>query len=83
MLSKSPHRRKRLAPRCRLILSWRGSTFQGSGCSPVKKVRELDSERRETVWSLSTISVKKLKLLRASMRRMHLLVLFVIPLKRD
>lgn len=32
---------------------------------------------RETVWSLSTIGVKKLKISRASMRRMHLLILFV------
>src|SRR2546423_9172533 len=42
----SSHRRRCLAPRCRLISSWRGSTFQGSGCSPVKEVRELGSERK-------------------------------------
>src|SRR3989344_1386133 len=47
--AKSPYRRGGLAPRCRLILSWRGSTFQGSDCSSVKRVRELGSERRETV----------------------------------
>src|SRR3990167_9791104 len=51
--AKSPYRRGGLAPRCRLILSWRGSTFQGSGCSPVKRVRELGSERRKTVRTLS------------------------------
>src|SRR5438105_14850907 len=42
----SSHRRRCLAPRCRLISSWRGSTFQGSGCSPVKEVRELGLERK-------------------------------------
>ena len=50
---KSSHRRGGLAPRCRLIASWSGSTFQGLGCSPIKAVRELGSERRETVRSLS------------------------------
>ena len=33
--------------------SWSGSTFLGLGCSPIKVVRELGSERRETVRSLS------------------------------
>src|SRR5882757_1153836 len=42
----SSHRRRCLAPRCRLISSWRRSIFQGSGCSPVKEVRELGSERK-------------------------------------
>ena len=42
----SSHRRGGLAPRCRLITSWRGSTFQGYGCSPFKVVRELGSERK-------------------------------------
>ena len=46
---ESPYRRPGLAPRCRLILSWRWRSFQGSGCSPVKRVRELGSERRKTV----------------------------------
>ena len=40
----SSHRRRCLAPRCRLITSWRGSTFQGFGCSPIKVVRELGSD---------------------------------------
>ena len=39
--------------RCRLIASWSWSRFQGLGCSPIKAVRELGSERRETVRSLS------------------------------
>ena len=47
--SKSSHRRGGLAPRCRLITSWGWRRSQGSGCSPVKVVRELGSERRETV----------------------------------
>ena len=59
--SNSPHRRGGLAPRCRLIASWSGSTFQGLGCSPIKAVRELGSERRETVRSLSTVIKKILK----------------------
>ena len=43
-----PQRRRCSAPRCRLTLSrgWRRS--QGFGCSPIKKVRELGSDRRET-----------------------------------
>src|SRR5574344_3072135 len=50
----SSHRRRGLAPRCRLISSWGCRRSQGSGCSPVKEVRELGSKRRKTVWSLST-----------------------------
>ena len=42
----SPHRRRCLAPRCRLVLSWSRSMFQGFGCSPIKRVRELGSERK-------------------------------------
>src|SRR2546430_6221902 len=49
--SKSSYRRLGLAPRCRLIASWGWRRSQGSGCSPVKAVRELGSERRETVRS--------------------------------
>ena len=48
---KSSHRRSGLAPRCRLIASWGCSRSQGLGCSPIKAVRELGSERRETVRS--------------------------------
>jgi len=33
--------------------TWGGSTSQGLGCSPIKAVRELGSERRETVRSIS------------------------------
>ena len=58
---KSSHRRGGLAPRCRLIASWSGSTFQGLGCSPIKAVRELGSERRETVRSLSGVGVGYLR----------------------
>src|SRR5688500_14359445 len=46
---KSPYRRTGLAPRCRLVASWSWSRFQGLGCSPIKAVRELGLERRETV----------------------------------
>ena len=52
---KSPHRRGGLAPRCRLIASWSWIRFQGLGCPPIKAVRELGSERRETVRSLSVV----------------------------
>jgi hypothetical protein len=41
-----PHRRGGLAPRCRIVASWGCSRSQGSGCSPVKAVRDLGSERR-------------------------------------
>ena len=52
--------------------------IQGYVCSTLKKVRELGLERRETVWSLSTIRVKKLQGKRASMRRMQGDVLFCV-----
>ena len=58
---KSSHRRSGLAPRCRLIASWGCSRSQGLGCSPIKVVRELGSERRETVRSLSVAGVGNLR----------------------
>ena len=57
----SSHRRWGLAPRCRLVVSWRWNRFQGLGCSPIKTARELGSERRETVRSLSVVGVRKLR----------------------
>ena len=53
MVPESPYRRGRLAPRCRLITSWLWRGFPGFVCSPIKVVRELGLERRETVRSLS------------------------------
>ncbi len=47
--------------RCRLIATWGGSTSQGLGCSPMKAVRELGSERRETVRSISGVGVRALR----------------------
>ncbi|KAK7299395.1 hypothetical protein VNO77_45688 [Canavalia gladiata] len=35
--------------------------FQGLGCSPIKAVRELGSERRETVRSISGVGVRALR----------------------
>ncbi|XLT09136.1 hypothetical protein HN51_054929, partial [Arachis hypogaea] len=35
--------------------------FQGLGCSPIKAVRELGSERRETVWSISGVGIRALR----------------------
>src|SRR3546814_6700226 len=58
---KSSYRRRCLAPRCRLITSWGCSRSQGYGCSPFKVVRELGSERRETVRSLSAMGVGDLR----------------------
>ena len=58
---KSSHRRSGLAPRCRLIASWGWSRSKGLGCSPIKAVRELGSERRETVRSLSGAGVRDLR----------------------
>jgi hypothetical protein len=34
---------------------------QGLGCSPIKAVRELGSERRETVWSISGVGAGVLR----------------------
>ena len=58
---KRSQRRRGLAPRCRLVASWRWISFQGLGCSPIKAARELGSKRRETVWSLSVVGVGNLK----------------------
>ena len=58
---KSPYRRGGLAPRCRLITSWGWRRSQGLGCSPIKVVRELGSDRRETGRSLSGVVVGYLK----------------------
>jgi hypothetical protein len=45
VLPKSSYRRQCSAPRCRLTLSWGWRRSQGFGCSPIKKVRELGSDR--------------------------------------
>ena len=58
---KRPQRRGGLAPRCRLVTSWGCIRSQGFGCSPIKAVRELGSERRETVRSLSVVGAGYLK----------------------
>src|SRR6185295_9030051 len=58
---KSSHRRSGLAPRCRFIASWGCRSSQGLGCSPIKAVRELGSERRETVRSLSVVGAGNLR----------------------
>src|SRR6266508_5399649 len=58
---KSPYRRDGLAPRCRLVASWGLSRSQGLGCSPIKAVRELGLERRETVRTLSTMGAGSLR----------------------
>ena len=58
---KSSYRRRCLAPRCRLITSWGCSRSQGYGCSPMKVVRELGSDRRETGRSLSAVGARNLR----------------------
>ena len=44
---KSSYRRRSSAPRCRLTLARRWRSCQAFGCSPIKKVRELGSDRTE------------------------------------
>ena len=49
--------------------------FQGLGCSPIKVVSELSSERHETVWSIPGVGVRVLRGPFPSIRglgRMHL-----------
>ena len=58
---KSSNRRSGLAPRCRLVTSWGWRRSQGLGCSPIKVARELGSERRETVRSLSIVGAGVLR----------------------
>ncbi len=38
--------------RCRLITSWRWRSFQGLGCSPIKVVRELGSDRQKRIQNI-------------------------------
>jgi Family of unknown function (DUF6467) len=57
IVSASSYLRYGLAPRCRLITSWSCSRFRGLSCSLIKVVRELGSERRETVRSISGMGV--------------------------
>ena len=42
---KSSYRRRSSAPRCRLTPSWGWRSSQRFGCSPIKVVRELGSDR--------------------------------------
>ena len=65
---RTPHRRGGLAPRCRIVASWGCSRSQGLGCSPIKAVRDLGSERRETVRSLSAVGAGDLRRLDPSTR---------------
>ena len=44
---KRPERRRSSAPRCRLTTSWGWRRSQGFGCSPIKVVRELGSDRSD------------------------------------
>jgi len=55
MMWESPNRTHRLTPRCWLIASWSWKRFQRFGCSPIKAVRELSSNRCETGWFLSIV----------------------------
>src|SRR5579863_511143 len=64
---KSSHRRPGLAPRCRLVASWGRSRSQGLGCSPIKEVRELGLERRETVKDSLSINLAKCWKIRVSL----------------
>ena len=48
---KSSYRRRSSAPRCRLTLARRWRSYQAFGCSPIKKVRELGSDRLDVVCS--------------------------------
>ena len=55
VLPKSPYRRQCSAPRCRLIISWGRRSSQGFGCSPIKMIRELGSDRSGPLFVLEEI----------------------------
>ncbi|KAL4378863.1 hypothetical protein GQ457_02G031190 [Hibiscus cannabinus] len=55
------HQREGLTPRGRLFTNWGCSMFQGLDCSPIKVVRELGSEHRGTVRSISGVSIRALR----------------------
>ncbi len=59
--SDRTERRGGLLHRCRLFLSWWCRSHQGWGCSPIKRDRELGSQRCETVGLISTGNVKCLR----------------------
>src|SRR5690606_4836334 len=59
---ESPYRRSCLVHRCWLVTSWSRKGFQGYSCSLLKVVRELSSERCETVRSLSSVKCRKKRL---------------------
>ena len=52
----------------RLSASWGCRRSQGLVCSPIKALRELGSNRRETGWSLSAVSVGFLREFASSTR---------------
>ena len=54
---ESSYRRRGLLHRCRLFLSWACRSAQGCGCSPIKRDREMGSERCEAVCLISTGNV--------------------------
>ena len=63
---KSSYRRRSSAPRCRLTLARRWRSCQAFGCSPIKKVRELGSDRLGhkffVIWTVWILRGKKFKL---------------------
>src|SRR5690606_42091353 len=61
VFSNGPDRREGSAPRCRLVTSWGWIGSQGVGCSTIKVVRELGSDRRETGRSLSAVGAGDLR----------------------
>jgi len=64
VMNWSPYLIHRSAPRCRLFFSWCCKWYQGCGCSPHKKERELGSDRREADRFLSSEIIKVVWLLR-------------------
>lgn len=45
----------------RLFVTWGCNMFQEFGCSPIKTIHVLDSERHETVLSISDMGVRALR----------------------
>lgn len=57
----SLHRQEGLALRCQLFATWSCSMFQELSCLPIKVIRELGSEHRKTVRSISGMAVRSFR----------------------
>lgn len=61
MMLRSPYSKRRLAPRCWLNTAPSRKGLEELGCSPIKVLRALSSERCETVRFLPSMKKKHVR----------------------